>query len=774
MKRLGNKQEIILRVKTMKNVLVLLSVIAFCLSSAVYADMIAHYTFDEGSGTTAYDTSGYGFAANAVFKHENNVLTPGDTTLPNLNWTQGKIGTGALAFNGQSFLDCGTDGKFDLTTAYSVAAWIKCTDVEMDRWGYIANNATLGWRLSVHVDGFNDGDPTYVYTSPKADPVSIRSNVFAPNIFDGQWHFVAGTYDKATGVKMYIDNIAYENSAGGIDIPLSTFNTYIGANPEMVFNNLTEDLYYFGIMDDVRIYNHKISDAEYQNLFLAGLLDPTPVSPELVLWLKADTGVVDPNTGQPVVTGGEAYLWQDQSGNGLDAELAYGNPTLESSAFPEGNYNVIRFDGDDGLVVNSNNVNFGKLSANAYSIHIVGRVDKYSLSQTFYANASQTSKGLRLGIVDSSGTGDFNRPFFYTDYFGSQTADPLVGGRYYLLSATVSNVGGEKKLYINGDLVSEASGLSTYEPNSVVSIGALDIGQQFLTGDIAEIKVYRGVDATINAAVTAELMNKYQIDTSEPEDPYANPDTVILTAMTLSKTDGLGRIESSEMFNTFYPDGYTDIALYEGAIITDANVLANVVFNASTAMMIEVPLSAGQEWTFTWHNPRGASDTVFYGANLFFDGKHNQNIPGISVFAEMDADGSTNGNPTFAANAANATMGWPASTNTPGAGTLVYLDSAKKLKVELTNFVVYNQSVYNLDMMPYLPAHPLSGPDGATDIVGQFTLKVSQVQNCQEQGVYFSADVNKDCSVDFQDIVKIAADWLKCNDPQDEECNDLP
>ena len=41
---------------------------------------------------------------------------------------------------------------------------------------------------------------------------------------------------------------------------------------------------------------------------------------------------------------------------------------------------------------------------------------------------------------------------------------------------------------------------------------------------------------------------------------------------------------------------------------------------------------------------------------------------------------------------------------------------------------------------------------------------------CQEQGVYMSMDFNQDCYVDLEDFAVFAADWLKCNDPQNFDC----
>jgi len=52
------------------------------------------------------------------------------------------------------------------------------------------------------------------------------------------------------------------------------------------------------------------------------------------------------------------------------------------------------------------------------------------------------------------------------------------------------------------------------------------------------------------------------------------------------------------------------------------------------------------------------------------------------------------------------------------------------------------------------------------------TVQISDA-NCEKvklDGLLLSADVNEDCYVDIQDLAAMALDWLKCNNPQDENC----
>ena len=77
------------------------------------ADLVAHWAFDEGSGTTAFDSSGNG----------NNGTLQGD-----LKWVTGKIG-GALEFNGtDSIIDIPYSPNMTPSEGTTMSAWVFPTD----------------------------------------------------------------------------------------------------------------------------------------------------------------------------------------------------------------------------------------------------------------------------------------------------------------------------------------------------------------------------------------------------------------------------------------------------------------------------------------------------------------------------------------------------------------------------------------------------------------------------------------------------------------------
>lgn len=517
-------------------------------------------------------------------------------------------------------------------------------------------------------------------------------------------------------------------------------------------------------IDFVALGQTTASNASVLYFTVTELTEPTdPV--ECVLWLDATTGLTDPNTGTPYGDGDLVKRWQDtQSGKNMQADLAWGGPTLETNEI--NGKNVIRFTGDDGLKIDPNSAI--PLNAPNYTVYVVGRINDLALSQIFYANYSDPPAGAAVGISDTR----FNTVKYFTNGNTVSSDSELIEGRFYLIAVSRSWQG-EKNLYINGELIDSTLGKSKYNSGTVLSIGALDIGRQFLNGDIAEIRVYNGVDAALHDTVTTALIDKYDIDTT-PVVP--DPDIVSMTAMTLTRTVSTGvMIETQERYNTFFEDAAWDMAVYEGELITnpalyDPNNPGDFWLSHPNYLMLDIPLAVGQERSFNWHCAYGSADVPYMGVNLFFDDGQYTNKVGISVYAQMDGTGPGDGTPAFLANSAASTMGWP-YTSVPGTGSLIYYDTVKQMKVTMTNFVVYHPDVYDLDFIgaqvqdPNSGINPiLDGNDGATDLVGRFTLKVETL-DCQALD-HFAADINTDCRVDLNDFALLIASWLDCYDPQ--------
>ncbi len=223
-------------------------VLGLALTSIVEAadpSLVGWWTFDEGSGTIAYDYSGQG----------NDGTIEGDP-----QWVDGKIG-GAMQFDG--------DGdsiqlKFVFTTLGSssntVAAWVKVplagteglgatervgnllgnyNDSPNSNWEFHAAGEMRTWWNGGEVDGRGSTD--------------IRDNT---------WHHVAWVRDKATNANyMYIDG-QLENTVQslGTDITFSTTHR-IAAD-----NRGTSTPNWHGLIDDLQVYTRALSQGEISGI----------------------------------------------------------------------------------------------------------------------------------------------------------------------------------------------------------------------------------------------------------------------------------------------------------------------------------------------------------------------------------------------------------------------------------------------------------------------------------------------------------------------------
>lgn len=80
----------------------------------------------------------------------------------------------------------------------------------------------------------------------------------------GKWHHVVGTYNPGTAQSIYIDGVLIETGGATNNIASTGSDILIGATLSNAPTN-----FFNGKIDDARIYNRALSDAEVKNLYLA-------------------------------------------------------------------------------------------------------------------------------------------------------------------------------------------------------------------------------------------------------------------------------------------------------------------------------------------------------------------------------------------------------------------------------------------------------------------------------------------------------------------------
>jgi len=200
-------------------------------------NLLAYWTFDEGTGLTAFDSSG-------------NTNT-GLVNLGSGNWSAGII-NGALNFDGESTqVTVSNAASLNPVQTITVSAWVNAQNwfspsrilekgASDNQYGLFANN--LG-QLEFLLAGVTGG--TLLTTPPSA----------------GLWHHVAGTYDGSL-ISLYIDGQLVAQHAASGPLAITTDMLTIGDKPSG--SVLTS---FPGLIDDVRIYGSGFSASQVTQLY---------------------------------------------------------------------------------------------------------------------------------------------------------------------------------------------------------------------------------------------------------------------------------------------------------------------------------------------------------------------------------------------------------------------------------------------------------------------------------------------------------------------------
>ncbi|MBM3211778.1 LamG domain-containing protein [Candidatus Poribacteria bacterium] len=226
----------------MRYTLILLVLLLFAFASYSQAAIIGAWTFDEGQGTVAKDST----------------KNKSDGKINNAKWVDGKFGK-ALDFNGKdaNVEIPNTNGVLSVEGAFSLMAWVKIP-------GF-----TGGWQTiaTLNTDGpvrnyglfINDksGLIHYSFTSNK----QWQSFNAVSNIADGKWHHIAAVYDMKA-FKCYVDGkvdgeTAINNLKPDTAKTPVTIGSWVGGG------------WVFGSIDEVVLHNSALTAAQIQSLMQA-------------------------------------------------------------------------------------------------------------------------------------------------------------------------------------------------------------------------------------------------------------------------------------------------------------------------------------------------------------------------------------------------------------------------------------------------------------------------------------------------------------------------
>ena len=305
---------------------------------AVTNGLLGWWKMDETGGTTAFDSSGNG--ANA--------------TIHGGTFTTGYL-SNALHLTG------GTNNATFTSTdtgQITVAAWVRADSNGGSNFPRIL--VTPGYYINFRFDGSANNNALDFATTTTANGSTVDGEWLAPpnSIGTGTWYHVAVSYDKSStanvpalyvnGVKMSLTTL----TSPTIALPSYAGTTFIG-------NRLDLTRGWDGLIDDLRIYNRLLSDAEVQSLAnVSPNLAPTvnAGTNQTILWPAAANlnGTVS-DDGNPNPPGAVTATWSEVSGPGTVTFANSNSVTTTASFSVAGNYQL-QLAANDGQVTTVGNV----------------------------------------------------------------------------------------------------------------------------------------------------------------------------------------------------------------------------------------------------------------------------------------------------------------------------------------------------------------------------------------------------------------------------------
>jgi prepilin-type N-terminal cleavage/methylation domain-containing protein len=228
-------------------------------SSEIYhalgADIVGNWNFDEGSGTTAIDMSGYNNTGTLI----NGPTWTTETPQKAAGQGQGKY---ALSFDGvDDYVRVSDSASLRMgMNSFTLTTWLYLNSggpVE-----YFVLTKSTGGSYAFSIYPIASARRVYAYISDGTNSASgYAGNSTIPF---NQWYFVVVVFDRTAGsAKAYL-NGSYD---GSLNISAVTGNV----NPSGNLNISPPSSYFFkGFIDEVRIYNAALTAVEIQKLYAEG------------------------------------------------------------------------------------------------------------------------------------------------------------------------------------------------------------------------------------------------------------------------------------------------------------------------------------------------------------------------------------------------------------------------------------------------------------------------------------------------------------------------
>ena len=403
----------------------------------IASNSLVNIGFEEGSGTTAADSSG---------NNNNGTLTNSPT------WTtDSAVGDHALDFTGDAVNSNATvqipdDPSLNFNNDFSIAFWYKASTAQADGTRIVgSHDGSEGFNIYANADGslnffLDDGATTHTISAVGG---------FAT---DGDWHHVTATFEEDDEVmRIFVDgNVAASGSQPALGT--ITINAPITVGGENATNSDYE-----GLLDDFRVYERELVASDIAELrALRGItvdttndvVDGTTTDVASLLASKGADGFISLREAILAVNNDSSGTWTIEVGAGT---YNISNGSGDSAGdFDIRNDVTIRGSGVGATIIDANSVDRvfqvhsstvtfedmtiqeGRGSSPGGAIHINAASDVTVNQVRLFDNAPSLSNG---GAIHNSGTLTVTN-----STFDSNDAPVSSGGAIYQASGGVANI----------------------------------------------------------------------------------------------------------------------------------------------------------------------------------------------------------------------------------------------------------------------------------------------------------------------------------------------
>ncbi len=221
------------------------------MAKAADPDLVGSWRFDEGSGTTAFDSSGNG----------NDGTVVGDAL-----WVAGKFG-GALEFNGSNTSVVAPFIPLD-SRSFTITMWVNPVLYTSEQVVFSQTESrTTNVSMHYRIYGPGSGRIRMGFYSNDLDTTTTLD--------ENNWYHITFWYDfENQNRRIYVNGVLEAEASA---------TPYLGASGDTVIGSWGTDQWFQGIIDDVRIYSRALTDAEILGVMSGGGAEypfassPTPV-----------------------------------------------------------------------------------------------------------------------------------------------------------------------------------------------------------------------------------------------------------------------------------------------------------------------------------------------------------------------------------------------------------------------------------------------------------------------------------------------------------------